>query len=283
MTRLNLVKRSVGQGEQRGKRAETSRKRNLVFMGFDSVAYVEPGKMLLRSLDAFLTRTDTDVMVMVPEGDVYERMSRFVDDTKHERKNGSVRYIFHVPRDKDGLFYRVDVASHMQDYEKVLYIDTDVLVVSPTINDVFDEVLEQEKLYVHAEGHYKSSYHGMGNYSAEQTAELMSRGILPFNAGQYLFLYSEAMAAHFAKVREMMLANSRYFVDQKCLNHYFNTKYLSEIGRMEKYVTLFAKPTTAVKGSTCLLHFCGGAYNGVQKEKSMAEFMKRNEGLFRRT
>lgn len=122
----------------------------------------------------------------------------------------------------------------ISEYSKILFFDADIICIND-LNIIFDEYLEHETLYVCSPPAYKSCTllsptHGimyLSNYDAEFLYD--NPKIVPFNAGQFLFLNSSRMKEHFENVR--WLKDSwpcEYFYEQSFMNYYFVIRNLTK-------------------------------------------------------
>jgi ribosomal protein S17E len=104
------------------------------------------------------------------------------------------------------------------------------------LNIIFDTELEQEKLYTKSNLNTKSTLsftaatHGL-MYLTEKDAQFIydNTDIIPFNAGQYLFLNTYRMQQHFKNIIWLSsIWPGLYFFEQSFMNHYFALNGLVE-------------------------------------------------------
>jgi len=125
----------------------------------------------------------------------------------------------------------------ISDYSKILFFDADILCIKD-LNIIFDKELEPEKLYVCVTEIHRSPLlltptHGI-MYLTDEDAEFIydNPDIVPFNAGQFMFLNSSRMKEHFANVRWLKnVWPDTYFYEQSFMNYYFVLKLLCIILR----------------------------------------------------
>lgn len=193
--------------------------------------------------------------------------------------NKNINFIYSISNEPFYL-YRFIMTDTFKSYDKILYLDTDILIASNTINDLFDEYMEKDILYVIPElkNDYNDNTVCLKNkqFTISQQIEFRKRNISPFNNGQFMFLYSLEMKTHFDNVINIIKSNEPdIFIDQQAMNHYFNSLFLSKHGTLEKYTQLFAKDYINTD-KKCIMHFCGHIHDGEIKEDFMLNFLKLN-------
>jgi len=123
----------------------------------------------------------------------------------------------------------------ISDYSKILFLDADIICIRD-LNIIFNKVLQPEKLYVcSAKNIHRSTLlltptHGIMHLSKED-ADFINKNpdSTSFNAGQFLFLNSAKMKAHFENVRWLKSAwPGPYFYEQSFMNYYFVLRSLVE-------------------------------------------------------
>jgi hypothetical protein len=115
----------------------------------------------------------------------------------------------------------------ISDYSKILFFDADILCIK-NLNIIFEKSLESEKLYIcvteiHRSPLLLSPTHGI-MYLSKEDAVFISENpdIVPFNAGQYMFLNSSRMEKHFSNIRWLKnVWPADYFYEQSFMNYYF--------------------------------------------------------------
>jgi hypothetical protein len=99
--------------------------------------------------------------------------------------------------------------------------------------------------------------------------------IYPFNNGQFIFRYSEDMAQHFQNIVNLIESLPHHqFIDQQCMNQYFNAKLLSKSGILDKYTQLFAAEHESNKS---ILHFSGNIHDGQWKIDVIRDFIQKHK------
>lgn len=255
-----------------------NKKRNLIYICFTGKPYFELSKLLIRSIDTFLIRNDVDILIVTNPQTMILCKNWLYNEWKPVNKN--INFLYSITNEPFHL-HRFMINDIFKSYNKILYLDTDILIASKYINNLFDENLHHNTLYVmHESTNYNGYEHSFQEkfYNIEQQLELQKRNIYPFNNGQFLFLYSNEMKTHFDNTINIIKSRKfDLFIDQQTMNVYFNNNYLSKSGIIDKYTKLFAKdyiiPTNSNK---CIMHFCGDIHNGEKKEDHMLEFLKLN-------
>lgn len=132
---------------------------------------------------------------------------------------------------------KLDIFSYkkISAYSKILFFDTDIVCIK-NLNIIFDKELESEILYTCSPVICKSPTllsptHGI-MYLTRKDAEFLydNPDIIPFNAGQFMFLNSSRMREHFANV--IWLKDTwpcEYFYEQSFMNYYFTLRGLTTL------------------------------------------------------
>lgn len=141
--------------------------------------------------------------------------------------------------------------NRINEYEKVLFLDTDIMCVKD-LNEIFNYDLTPEKintksnLGISSMLSYTSATHGL-MYLTHKDAKFIddNTSVVPFNAGQFLFLNSYRMKLHFENVRWLKnVWPGIYFFEQSFMNHYFVFNYLTDQTFLYKLVSIIFSATT---------------------------------------
>jgi hypothetical protein len=262
-----------------------NKKRNLIYICFTGKPYLELGKLLIRSIDTFLSRDDVDILIVTSPETMILYKNWLYNEWKPRNKN--INFLYSITNEPFHL-YRFILNDIFKSYNKILYLDTDILIASKSINNLFDENLDKNTLYVIQESKNHNGYeHSFQDkkYTTSQQLELQQRNIYPFNNGQFMFRYSPEMKNHFDNIINIIKSRPYdLFIDQQTMNVYFNNNFLSKPGTIDKYTKLFAKDHILenYKNITeskykCIMHFCGDIHNGEKKEDHMLQFLKLNK------
>lgn len=170
--------------------------------------------------------------------------------------------------------------SNINEYNKILYIDCDMLLVG-NLNDLFSHATLENKLYVFnnkrvEKNSFLSIFHGV-QYKSELVLEAAnSKNYFPFNAGQFLFLNSDRMKSHFYNVIKFSKEwSGRYFFEQSFMNVYFvlagvlNYSLANKVAFYNSQNTLYEKVHDQ---NTVLIHFIAPALNANKKMSAMNEY-----------
>jgi lipopolysaccharide biosynthesis glycosyltransferase len=256
-----------------------SNKRNLIYICFTGEKYLELAKLLIRSIDTFLTRNDVDIL-LVTNDETMKLCNNWLYK-KWSPSNKNIKVIYSIT-DKPFYLHRFMINDIFKTYRKILYLDTDILISSPSINNIFDENLQENTLYVVQESLNHNGYeHSFKDklYNTDEQVILKSRNIYPFNNGQFMFTYSSEMKNHFDNVINIIKSRKHdLFIDQQAMNVYFNNLFLTKSGIVDKYTKLFAKDYRIVYPMTkCIMHFCGDIHDGEKKKEYMLNFLEMND------
>jgi len=120
--------------------------------------------------------------------------------------------------------------SAIREYEKVLYLDCDI-VVCGNLNNLMESVTRDDLLYVVPEStdlsQHTSPFFQMQDipYDGDTLIRFSKNDIYPFNCGQFAFKVSDAMEAHFNTITDQIRATydpSLHFYEQCFMNNHFN-------------------------------------------------------------
>ena len=173
--------------------------------------------------------------------------------------------------------------EHLHQYEKVMYLDCDI-TVGTSLAAMMDNVTRTDALYVIPEGknlwdHNHFFYCPQDKvHSQEMLMKFASRGIRPFNAGQFAFRPGNTMRCLFAQV-----ANAKkhydprlHFYEQGFMNYYFNLAGAVDYA-IDTYVT-FARWTADYVEMNAINHFADVTLPGVSKLNMMKSHWHRCRG-----
>jgi lipopolysaccharide biosynthesis glycosyltransferase len=221
--------------------------------------YVSLLKFGMATLREQCDMTDTDVMVMCDSA-YYDNVKGIegIDDimvVKGENKN----HIETSMRKTQIFDY-----SKIHEYDKVLYLDCDIIVLNDILSSMMPEVVDENKLYVLEESRDNKShtiiYHGFCDYSDQQLQQFKENNIFVFNCGQFAFKVTEQMQDNFNNVCKLINArmNRKYYYEQSHMNYYFNTNSLT-IPLLNRYAKLTSNVDGSIDIKKCsILHFAYG-------------------------
>lgn len=212
-----------------------------------------------------------DIGVLCDESMVYEcqqRMSNVIFWSVPDSSTGCI-----ASMNKLHIYDFISV----EDYDRVLYLDTDILVINP-IETYFQKMNEEDKLYTYTEtnnqDHHKEIYWSLQSYTQEDYAFFCTENILPFNAGTFGFVSTEEMKDNFTSIRDMIATHTgSYFYEQSFMNVYFNkrNKTLRHVFTPDNYI--FFPQTGKLYNDAILLHFADASQTAFQKCERMRNYL----------
>lgn len=162
---------------------------------------------------------------------------------------------------------KVEIFSYhnIDAYDKVLFLDCDLVVLEDMEAEVFPLITSKEKLHVVKESnntrYHLQKYHGFSDYTDQEIALFKERQQHVFNCGHFGFRVSEVMKRHFANVRTMIRHwKSDYFYEQSFMNKYFNSNFLT-IENLHKCIEIHgnALEDEPIPSRKCIIHFASGS------------------------
>lgn len=212
-----------------------------------------------------------DIGVVCDESMIPECQERIPDVTYWSVSDSATGTI--ASMNKLRIFDFIDV----NEYEKVLYLDTDILVAN-SIDPYFEKIDEEGMLYVYTETinqeKHNEIYWSLQNYTEEQYAFFRRENILPFNAGTFGFVSTQEMKENFQNIRDMIAIHTGpYFYEQSFLNVYFNTrnKTLRHVFTLDNYI--FFPQTGKLYKDAILLHFADASQTPARKCERMRNYL----------
>jgi len=131
------------------------------------------------------------------------------------------------------------------EYKKVLYLDADIVFGKIDIQDVFGLELSTKTFYsmVHDEclaQTHQTFFHTIRRYEKNEMEKFEEAKLLPFNAGQFMFIVSDVMQKHFENILYLIsIWRKKYFFEQSFMNYYFNSNMISNADLMKKYFSIY--------------------------------------------
>lgn len=167
--------------------------------------------------------------------------------------------------------------QRIDEFDRVLFLDADVLATRPLDDELLTLPLQAGVLYAApgSAGHgLMDPYHGLGHRDPLEARALAAKGVRAFNTGVFMFLNTPAMRRHFANVQTLMnLWPHRAFYEQAYMNAYFlaigaaNTSLLSQRVRL-----CYPSETRPRDLGHTLVHFAGKPGDGAGKIQRMNQF-----------
>jgi hypothetical protein len=167
------------------------------------------------------------------------------------------------------------------DYDRVLYIDTDI-VTHRCLDDQIASIVDKTKLYVYAEhtdpAFHRHRYWTLPNEYSNSTIDMFrEKKINVFCAGFFAFIPSAEMKSHFTAIIARMKSHvGDFFYEQSFMNVYFNTRSLTDTSVFDSAVFQQGKPggdTSSNEGK--LVHLCG-CHPGETKVSLMTQYIRAN-------
>lgn len=162
----------------------------------------------------------------------------------------------------------------IHDYEKVLFLDCDIIITNNIEEHIFSRITDINKLHVYPErmsiDSHKSLFWSLKDYTYKQLNDFDGKGQHVFNCGQFGFIVTDEMLQHFRHVHDMICTHKgRYFYEQSFMNKYFNTHYLTTETLTPE--VLISMKATDWKGQ-CIVHFAGSHISYEKKLHLMMNF-----------
>lgn len=172
---------------------------------------------------------------------------------------------------------RIYDAISVDDYDKILYIDTDILVLK-SLEPYFEGVTEEGKLYVYTETtnqeKHRDLFWSLQTYTEEDYTFFKQENILPFNAGTFAFVSSETMKNHFTGVRDLIATHDGpYFYEQSFMNVYFNLRNITNRSVFFYDNYIFFPQIGKHYPNAILLHFADASDSAANKCKRMRDYL----------
>ena len=244
---------SVRKGDcEMGKHEEyhVPRKPNLIYMSiFHNSDYVSCLKLLLESIQTYST-VDADILIMT-SADIEPSIRSLGFPVKYMILDAQS-----TPH--EAACMRLDIFNyeHIQSYEKVLYLDTDI-VIQGDLQALFTTPLE-DKLYALEEGTISENHHGCWFFDFSKINKYtpaMNSGVLLFRTTSTIRKLFTECADH---IRECRIAKHKMPLayEQPYINYHFINANCYNTTLMKQYVILmfgFVEPQTSIP----ICHFAG--------------------------
>ena len=236
--------------------------RHLLYFAIGGNNFVPVLQLAIDSVRRHLTRDDVDILVI-----------------KDRHTNVDWPLVHDVDDGIHASLYRLEIDNfrNVHQYDKILYIDADVLAANK-IDSLFDEPFLHNRLYTCKQGDtYDNDVLCLRKFSETTKVRLRENKCLPFYNGQFLFRYSKEMILHFRRVKALLrtIPDNVMYKDQKGMNHYFNSEMINCTDILDNYFMMFAKADTDA-GDYVFLHFCGYFFNSDFKMREMTGYINKN-------
>lgn len=250
---------------------------NLIYtvVNYHTTEYIKMFHLFIRSL--FKTSNLDNIHIMIiTDAQTKKKLTRLM-----EVKMLHNLHFLEVPKDRD-LFhvllrkFDISLFPSLLNYDKVMYLDCDILV-QRDVGILFNSVdFQLNKLYAMAEGPIEGRYWTLDLYKTSQLKRLHEKHVTGFNSGTFMFIPTIAMKHHFTALKELALQyDGNHFYDQSFMNYYFNTKGIAVTPPiLSRHIKLFPDPNKRYPRKV-ILHFAGiGRYK--EKAKMMEDYYEKH-------
>ena len=197
-------------------------------------------------------------------------------------------HFFEVEKARDGVeasMNKLKVFSFpkIDEYKKVLFLDADIIFGKVDIRDVFDELKMEPKSF-YSTVHdtcltitHQTFFHTIRRYTEEEMQRFEEANLLPFNAGQFMFIVSNVMRKHFENILYLVSVwRKNYFFEQAFMNYYFNSNMISDTEQMKRYFSIYYigkdHMSNLALDKEKVVHYAGDPCDGSSK----LDFLKEN-------
>ena len=243
---------------------------NLIVLSvFLKKEYVELAHLLLNSLYKYGDLGDsTDILIYTSTEFMAQMRPKFKDSVIF-KTNDSIQTVVAASAARLDIFDFPEVAAK---YEKILYLDTDVLVIRP-LKPIFDLATE-DRLYALEEGsldlEVPYDYWGKGLFAPGEVAALEDK--TGFSAGVLLFKNTETIRGLFQRIKAHIATTPGVgFFEQAHMVYNAIKSDLKENQAMKPHVAI---NETSVKTTKTILHFAGSPGDHQSKYAKMFGFLR---------
>jgi hypothetical protein len=246
--------------------------KNLIVLSvFLKKEYVELAYLLLNSLNAYGDLDDsTDILIYTSTEFMVQMRPNIKGAPRNPifKTNDSIQTVVAASAARLDIFDFPEVAK----YEKILYLDTDVLVIR-ALKPIFDLATE-DRLYALEEGSLDLvvpyDYWGKDLFAPGEVADLEDK--TGFSAGVLLFKNTETMRALFQRIKAHIASTpGSGFFEQAHMVYNAIKSDLKENQAMKPYVAI---NETSVKTTKTILHFAGSPGDHQSKHTKMSGFLR---------
>lgn len=257
---------------------------NLIyFCIFNNSKYLDLGKLLLISIMKYSNIHNTDTKVLIYTNSEFRNI---ILNWEEELVNYYKDILFfEISNNKnsvaDGCYARLEIFDLITvkalNPEKILYIDTDVLIIR-NIEKVFEKIVE-DKIYAKKEGslHWRVEFWGKSLFQ-DKLNEILEEDPSCFCSGVMGFTNTKKIEQLFSTIKNHIHTNGQTFLlmDQPYIVYNTKINRLLENNTLEKYIQ--HNDFVDDNKDATIIHFCGNEnYNLGQctnKYELMINFMK---------
>jgi lipopolysaccharide biosynthesis glycosyltransferase len=227
----------------------------------------------VKSIRAFPENDNIDILVMCNEN--YSQYIKHLSIKIHTRdtKDDAISIIWSR--------YDLFSVGTVYDYEKVLYLDSDITVTG-SLHPLFEKVTRPNILYISPEyegdnigDFHKEVYYSRVDkpYTEEQLKYFNDNNIYVFNAGTYAFKPSLEIEQDFKEMYNTEYVHPN-FTDQGYMNYHFNLKGNVSYD-IKEFVRLVNWPGGVEDANVLINHFCNMQIPAMVKYERMEKFRLR--------
>jgi lipopolysaccharide biosynthesis glycosyltransferase len=250
-----------------------NRRMNLIYMCvFHQESYIELLKLLIASISrkANINKETTDILIITSPA------FQPIIQTELSSFDLPLRYYvldLHTLMESSCCKLKIFNYEHVNTYEKILYLDTDVLVNSD-VNLLFNVEISNEKVYAIEEGHIGHEFWGSMFFDFAK----YDKNTPAFSAGVFYFMNSLSMKTLFKDTHSHIdiymheTGLAPICLDQPFLifNSFIQNKYDNQM--MKSYLENNPSAASPLK---IIYHFPGGPGNFSSKYDKMTSFWKK--------
>lgn len=202
--------------------------KNLVYFTiFSSENYLKVLDYCLQGINKFTTNKNFDLLFITQESFVPKIQA--MTCIKNFNYNFLILSDIKDPVEASMKKLRVFDYENINQYKKILFLDCDVLPISP-IDGLFEKPIDQNCIEVASNPEVSAKtfldgvYFFTLDYLDDKRRDFINKNSpIPFNAGHFMFVNSERMKQHFKNVVWFSAAwPGEYFFEQSFMNYYFS-------------------------------------------------------------
>ena len=259
--------------------------KNLIFLCvFFNEGYIKLLELLLESIYLYgnlLDNTEILIYTSTEFSDIIKKNTLLAD-----------KIIFHINDNYNSLEeacksrYDFFIIPGIEKYQTVLYLDTDI-IIKKDLNQIFDNVIEREKIYVFEEGDISShcDYWGHTLFTGEEIDKFEDK--TAFTSGVILFRNCEVINTLFEKTKKDMIDREQHFstIDQPFLIYNAMKYKLYDNKKLKDHVLDFrsVKNINTINDSNkSLLHYISEVGKYQDKHTNMSktiDILKKHKNL----
>ena len=244
------------------------KKRNLIyFCAFMKEDYVLLVDLLLSSIKKYGKRDSLTDILIITDKKLLDKISELESYRQSERVYFS---IYDIDQVVDATFARYNIYDweNIMNYDRILYLDTDILVLN-NLKNIFS--IDTDKICAIEEGHFGNKYHGEKIFSKD----VKKKEIPSFSSGMMYFKNTDLNKKIFDETYALRKKDFDFF-DQPYFN-YVAYKYKNYNVDLLNGKAI-NNPFTHNGETVC--HFPGGVGNNESKISKMTKFWKYMENKY---